>query len=179
MKTISEKYKKIQSELHFSDKYYGRASIEFSPIVAGIMDHFKIDKISDYGAGKKRLLDALTKLKKSPRLYFPYDPVFPEYGNPKPADLVCCIDVLEHIEPELLDNVLEELKNITTNLGFFTVHLGPSRKILSDGRNAHINIMPMDWWLNKFSERFDIVRVSEHSIMGPGFWVVVKNKINN
>ena len=109
MKTISEKYKKIQSELHNSDKYYGRASIEFSPIVAGIMDHFKIDKISDYGAGKKRLLDALTKLKKSPRLYFPYDPAFPQYGNPKPADLVCCVDVLEHIEPELLDNVLEEI----------------------------------------------------------------------
>ena len=47
MKTISEEYKKIQAELHLSDKCYGRASIEFSPIVAGIMDHFKIDKISD------------------------------------------------------------------------------------------------------------------------------------
>ena len=179
MKTISEEYKKIQLELHSRDQFYGVASIEFSPIVAGIIDHFKIDNISDYGAGKKRLIDALTLHRKSPKLYFPYDPAFPQYGNPKPADLVCCIDVLEHIEPELLDNVLEELKNITINLGFFTVHLGPAKKILSDGRNAHINIMPMEWWLNKFSERFEIVRVREHSIMGPGFWVVVKKKTSN
>ena len=116
MKTISEEYKKIQIELHSRNNDYGVASIEFSPIVAGIMDHFKIEDISDYGAGKKRLIDALTLQRKSPKLYYPYDPAFPQYGNPKPANLVCCIDVLEHIEPELLDNVLEELKNIMPDL---------------------------------------------------------------
>jgi len=47
----------------------------------------------------------------------PYDPVFPEYGEPRPADLVCCIDVLEHIEPDLVDNVILELARVTTNLG--------------------------------------------------------------
>jgi len=177
MKTISTEYRKLQKELHNSDTFYGVASIEFSPIVAGIMEHFKIDNISDYGAGKKRLIDALTLQRKSPKLYFPYDPAFPQYGKPKPADLVCCIDVLEHIEPNLLDNVLLELKSLVKNMGFFTVHLGLAKKILSDGRNAHINIQPMDWWLNKFSEHFEIIRVRDHNIMGPGFWAVVKKKV--
>ena len=52
--------------------------------------------------------------------YYPYDPVFPEYGEPKEADLVCCIDVLEHIEPPYLKNVLQDLSKITNKIGFFT-----------------------------------------------------------
>jgi hypothetical protein len=38
--------------------------------------------------------------------YYPFDPAFEEYGEPRAADLVCCIDVLEHIEPEKLESVL-------------------------------------------------------------------------
>ena len=71
--------------------------------------------------------------------YYPYDPVFPEYGPPKKADIVCCIDVLEHVEEEYLTNVLDELKKITMKLGFFTIATEPADKFLKDGRNAHLN----------------------------------------
>jgi hypothetical protein len=49
---------------------------------------------------------------------FPSDPVFPEYGDPKPADLACCIDVLEHVEPKQLDNVLAILLRSQQVLAF-------------------------------------------------------------
>jgi len=42
----------------------------------------------------------------------------PDNGAVKLADLVCCMDVLEHIEPNLLDNVLKEFSGITKGLGF-------------------------------------------------------------
>ena len=71
-------------------------------------------------------------------VYQAFDPVFPEYGEALAADLVCCIDVLERVEPHRLDNVLADLRRVTTTVGFFTVHTGPAVKTLSDGRNAHL-----------------------------------------
>lgn len=62
------------------------------------------------------------------KVYQPCDPAFPEYGEPKVADLVCCIDVLEYIEPELIDNVVLDLVNITSKFGFFSVHMGRAVK---------------------------------------------------
>lgn len=42
----------------------------------------------------------------------------PDNGAVKLADVVCCMDILEHIEPNLLDNVLKEFSRITKGLGF-------------------------------------------------------------
>jgi len=177
MKTISEEYRKLQQELH-ENPNYGIASTHFAPIVSEIIKVFKINSLTDYGAGKKRLFESLEKLNNTPKEYFPYDPAFPEYGEPKEADLVCCIDVLEHIEPDLVDNVIKELSLVTKNIGFYTVHMGPAGKVLSDGRNAHLIQEPTSWWLEKFIKYFDIIRLMEHQMMGNGFWLVVKPKKN-
>jgi hypothetical protein len=93
--------------------------------------------------------------------YRPYDPAFPEYGEARPADLVCCIDVLEHIEPDYLDRVLDELKAITVAHGFFTVHTVPAVKQLADGRNAHLILEDSAWWLERLRARFRVVRLKE------------------
>ena len=90
--------------------------------------------------------------------YRPYDPAFPEYGEPRPADLVCCIDVLEHIEPAFVENVLDDLQRVTAGVGVFTVDTGPAMKILPDGRNAHLILKPVAWWLPKFLDRFELNR---------------------
>ena len=177
MKTISEEYRKLQEELH-KNPDYGVASTHFAPVVSEIMKGLKIKSLSDYGAGKKRLYESLKKLNNVPNEYFPYDPAFPDYGKPRAADLVCCIDVLEHIEPELIDNVIDDLSSITTNYGFFTVHMGPARKFLSDGRNAHLIQKPSSWWLEKLIKKFEIINLIEHQIMGKGFWTLLKSKEN-
>jgi len=105
--TISDEYLILQQELH-QNPNYGIASLQFAPIISEIIKKYDIASVSDYGAGKKRLLDGLKKNGCELKAYFPYDPAFPEYGKPKPAELVCCIDVLEHIEPCKLDAVLDE-----------------------------------------------------------------------
>ena len=105
--------------------------------------------------------------------YRPYDPAFPEYGKAVSADLVCCIDVLEHIEPELLDNVLDELGAITTRYGLYSIHTGPAIKVLADGRNAHLTQKPSSWWLPRLCERFEIEALNR---TGGGFYVLVTPK---
>lgn len=175
--TISDDYLRMQQKLH-ENPNYGVASLSFAPIVANIARQANVKSLSDYGAGKKRLLQGLKEAGFELENYYPYDPVFPEYGEPKEADLVCCIDVLEHIEPEMVDAVIEDLAKITIGLGFFSVHMGPAGKILSDGRNAHLIQKPSSWWLPKLSKYFNVLHLAQHEMMGFGFWVIVE-KIKN
>ena len=167
--TISPTYQVLQQTLH-KDPGYGVASLGFAPIIKEIIVHFQVKSISDYGAGKCNLRRGLTEQGVTDYAYFPYDPAFPEYGAAKPADLVCCIDVLEHIEPEFLDAVLLDLREITHKRAFLSVHCGPATKVLVDGRNAHLIQQPTSWWLPKFCRHFEI----EHLEKSPGgFWVLV------
>lgn len=173
--TITEDYRRMQQELH-KNPHYGVASLAFAPVVAHLIRQAGVRSISDYGAGKQNLLKGLAQAGIAGLEYYPYDPAFPEYGAPRPADLVCCIDVLEHIEPELIDNVLRELHSITVRLGFFSVHLGPAGKVLSDGRNAHLIQKPTSWWLRKLVDHFEILHLERHQMMGDGIWLVVKRE---
>jgi hypothetical protein len=170
--TISAEYRAQQQALHRNPDY-GVASIGHAPTVKGIMEQFGTKSVSDYGAGKCNLRRALADLGKTDFEYLPYDPAFPEYGEPKSADLVCCIDVLEHIEATYLDAVLLELGEITRDLGYFSVHTGAAVKVLPDGRNAHLIQQPSSWWLPKLCQHFEIVHLQ--STEG-GFWVLVERR---
>jgi len=172
MKTISQQYLDLQKKLH-QDKNYGTASIKQGPLVKQIFEKNNFTSISDYGAGKKNLQKALFSLGLKDFKYFPFDPAFPEYGDPKPADLVCCIDVMEHIEPEYLDSVIDDLKRIIINTGFFSIATIPARKTLANGRNAHLIIQPVNWWLSLFLPHFYIEHLQQSET---GFLILVRSK---
>jgi len=176
--TITEEYRALQQELH-KNPNYGVASLSFAPIVASLIKQANISSVSDYGAGKKNLLRGLAEHDVKLSKYYPYDPAFPEYGSPKSADLVCCIDVLEHVEPNLLENVLSELASIVKEFGFFSIHMGPAGKILQDGRNAHLIQKPSSWWLPKIAQHFEVTQLQSHQIMGNGFWIIVEPRKTN
>lgn len=170
--TISAEYLEQQKQLH-RDPNYGVASLHFAPLVLDLADQIKAKSISDYGAGKRNLYKKLLELGRNDFEYFPYDPAFPEYGAPNPADLVCCIDVLEHIEPPYLEAVLDDLAKITVKAGLFTIHTEPAMKTLADGRNAHLIQEPASWWLPRLCERFEIGHLQR---IQNGFWIVVEAK---
>jgi len=173
--TITPEYLLLQKKLHETPSY-GVASLTLAPIIASLIKKTGCKSVSDYGAGKRRLAEGLRQAGLLSFDYHPYDPAFPEYGEPKIADLVCCVDVLEHIEPELIDEVINDLKSVTQKLGFFSIHMGPAGKTLSDGRNAHLIQQPSSWWLAKLVSYFEILHLQSHTIMGSGFWVVVAPK---
>jgi hypothetical protein len=155
--TISRPYQREQQVLHENARY-GRASIAFAPLVRALAKAGRCASISDYGAGKCRLSAALGDHLAGID-YRPYDPAFPEYGPARPADLVACIDVLEHVEPSLLESCLDDLGRVTEKLILLSVHTGPARKFLSDGRNAHLIQQPADWWVPQFERRIDVLHV--------------------
>lgn len=171
---ISEDYRKMQSELHRNPDY-GIASTHYAPLVAEVLEAARTNEILDYGAGKGRLGRALDDMSDgTPLTIHHYDPAIPEWSAPpQQCGFVACIDVLEHIEPELLDNVLDDLKRVTVGVGVFTVHTGPAVKVLTDGRNAHLIQKPSEWWLPKFLARFELIKYSR---MPHGFWIVVERK---
>ena len=148
---------------------YGVASLQYGKVVARILRACKADSLTDYGAGKCRLKTVLDPIVSRHFEYLPYDPAFPEYGEAQYADLVCCIDVLEHVETDYVDNVIQEIADITRGYVFLTIHTGPAYKRLSDGRNAHITQQPSSWWLARLCVHFDVMHLQ---ITHEGFWIL-------
>src|SRR3970040_1026358 len=139
---ISEEYRRMQQQLH-ENPDYGVASVGYAPLVGEILQQVGMRELLDYGAGKGRLGQALRQQIQRPLTIHHYDPAVPEWSAPPaPCRFVVCIDVLGHIEPHLLDNVLDDLKGVTAGLGVFTVHTGAAVKVLPDGRNAHLIQQP-------------------------------------
>jgi len=166
---ISPEYLAQQAHLHATTNY-GVASIKYAPLVTEIINRLEISHLLDYGCGKNMNLGK--HIKPNHKLqYQAYDPCVEELsGLPVPAQMVACIDVLEHIEPDCLDNVLDHIAKLTEAVAFLTVHTGPAGKTLPDGRNAHIIQEPMEWWLPKLLQRFELqtVQVRHHQ----AFYVV-------
>lgn len=169
---ITEDYRRQQAALHAVGNY-GTASLMYGETVAALLSEIGATSLLDYGCGSKRsLLQALRV--PSGVVYEGYDPAVPDYASaPAPADLVCCIDVLEHIEPALLANVLEHLAELCDPFGFFTIHTGPAGKVLPDGRNAHLTQQPLEWWLPKLTPHFEIVN---SSTIPSGFALLVRSR---
>jgi hypothetical protein len=166
--TISPSYLLEQQRLH-QDLNYGIASLAFAPLVAQLLKLGGYSSVSDYGAGKCNLKSALRLNRGGRAAYFPYDPAFPEYGLPQTADLLVCIDVLEHVELDAIDNVLDEIAPLARRMALLTVHTGPAKKILSDGRNAHLIQQPPSWWLPRLASRFELIHVQS---VPKGFFVI-------
>lgn len=155
---ISEDYRKQQEMLHEKGNY-GATSIAYAPLVTQIIDKLGVTHLLDYGCGAQTNLIKHIK-PKHPITYQAYDPAVERFSSPpKPAEMVASIDVLEHIEPDYLDNVLDDLERLTEWVGIFSVCTSPAKKTLSDGRNAHLIQQPLAWWLPKFLDRFEIQTV--------------------
>ncbi len=175
MALITDAYRKQQSELHATHPEYGTASKHHAGLVAAVIRSSNATALLDYGAGKGRLGQALNDIlgNECPPI-FHYEPSRPEWAAlPEPADMVACIDVLEHIEPECLGDVLQDLRRCVQRVGVFTVHTSPAMKTLPDGRNAHLIQEPPEWWLPKIMELFTLKAFHD---MPHGFVVVVGKK---
>ena len=166
---ISDEYRKEQELLH-ENPNYGVASKEYAPMVSAFINKVGITEMLDYGAGKGNLGKSIevnhdVEIRQ-------YDPARPEWSkSPDSCQFVACIDVLEHIEPDYLDAVLDDLQRCTEFFGFFSIHTGPAVKKLSDGRNAHLIQAPSSWWLPKIQQRFNLITFQ---LTENGFFVIIK-----
>lgn len=151
---ISDTYRDLNARQHFERPEWGRQSIKWWETVKNLCDKLKVKTLLDYGCGKGMLKEALERFGYDVTCY---DPAFPEYAaRPEPHLFVVCTDVLEHIEPECLDDVLEDLHRVTRKGLFLVVATRPALKPLVDGSNPHRIIQPIEWWLEKIGTHFNV-----------------------
>ena len=157
MQLISNEYRRLNEQLHKDVSEYGKSGQRNAKGVMNLAMSLSTQDILDYGCGKSTLAKNL------PFLIRQYDPAIPKYNElPEPAEIVVCTDVLEHIEPDCIDNVLAHLQKLTKQAGYFTIATRPAKKTLADGRNAHLIVEPAIWWLNKLAPLFTIVNFQQH-----------------
>ena len=167
----SAEYQKQQEKLH-SKGNYGVTGQKYGAMVSSIINKLEINTLLDYGCGSNLSLTETLKPSR-PFTYHGYDIGVPEYAEPpEPAELVCCIDVLEHIEPEYLESVLDHLEELTQVALFASVHMGPAGKVLDDGRNAHLTQERPEFWLPLFLERFSL---QTFQIVSPVEFFIIAN----
>lgn len=148
MTLISDEYRNLLFRMHQKQRNFGMGSKRRREFVSSL----GYEDILDYGCGKGKL--GLGKK---------YDPAIPEYAqDPEPADLVVCTDVLEHIEPECLDEVLRHMRSKMKKAGYFTIGCGPAAKKLPNGKNAHLIVQRPEWWIAELSKYFKVESWSAH-----------------
>jgi uncharacterized Rossmann fold enzyme len=165
---ISDDYRDQNARLHAENPAYGVGGTRHVETVLKLADNPAIRSILDYGCGKGYLGRALA-VKGVP--IFEYDPAIPgKQESPRPADLVVCTDVLEHIEPDRLLGVLSDIQRCLKVIGYFTIHTGPAQKTLPDGRNTHLIQRDAQWWGRMLSKFFEVGKII---VKGPELHVAV------
>jgi hypothetical protein len=166
-KLISPEYCALNQALHADRPTYGAAGHRWAARAAFIALQYQAKDVLDYGCGKGALKPAFPQAwtetggqGPAPGVYL-YDPAVPAFAaEPLPHDVVVCADVLEHVEPDCLDAVLADLARVTLKICFAVIATRPAKKVLSDGRNAHLLVQPPEWWRARMNAHFAIVQWS-------------------
>lgn len=158
----TEEYQQLLREMH-ATKNWGTAGSRFIPEFINLYRELNCTTLLDYGSGQESVRKIIEALRSDIQVRC-YDPgVVGREAMPEPADFVLCTDVLEHIEPKCADDVLDHLHSLMLKAGFFSIALGPAKKLLPDGNNAHILQQPWEWWIEKLQKRsWRVVKYNEN-----------------
>lgn len=149
---ITPEYQEQNRLLHATREDYGVGGFKWAPQVTDLAKAVQARTIIDYGCGRATLSKAIKN-----RTVINYDPAIPEYSAmPDPADLLVSTDMLEHCEPECLEDVLDTMQYLSLKAVFLVVATRPAKKFLADGRNAHLIQEPPRWWLSRICKRWDL-----------------------
>jgi len=152
MRLITKTYMHLQEKLHRENNGYGSSGHLHATWITQTLTKYEGSSVLDYGCGKQSLVAHLPR-----RInYHGYDPAFIELRqNPPAMDLVACLDVMEHIEPPCLDEVIHHIHDRTKKVALFTISTRPAEKTLADGRNAHLTVKPWRWWPDVLAATFE------------------------
>ena len=150
---ITPQYRTLNAHLHAKRASYGNHGAEHADRIRAMLAAGRFTTVLDYGCGKGKLVKELE--------CEGYDPAIKEFCTlPKPADIVVALDVMEHIEPDCLDDVLRHISSLC-KVAYLVISLRPAQKQLDDGRNAHLIVESDLWWKNKLRQFFKMVKTIE------------------
>lgn len=172
-KYISEYMLEQNEKFHSYRPDYGTFGKKWKKGVLSLKERTDSETILDYGAGKQSLAKSFDFSIQN------YDPAVKEISElPSPADLLICTHILEHIEPDLLINILEHIKYLTNKAFLIVVDPGPSNKIMPDGRDSNLIQKSVKEWqeqLKNFFTEFDIININRQKFINQGQFVLDKS----
>lgn len=147
--SVTPEYKELLKQMHESASFGKRAKMPKH--LENFIEKISPSSILDFGCGKGNLV-SLMKEKYPEKTVLGYDP-----GNSKfdksidniLVDLLISSDVLEHVEPHLIDETLKYLSTKSRYI-YHLISLAPAKRKLPDGRNAHLIQETPEWWRKKF-----------------------------
>ena len=147
---ISDEYKKMLQHEHQRAPGFGKRS-KMPKHLFDFIVSTNPQTILDFGCGKGKLINTLKVQFPDKNItgYDPANPLFDYSLDDKFYDLIYSSDVLEHVEPELIDQTLAHLA-VRSKYIYHLIALSPAKLILSDGRNAHLIQQTPAWWKQKF-----------------------------
>lgn len=148
MKLYSKEYMSVLRATHKLNPEWADSAGYWLDDISEILRKHNPKTILDYGCGKGALKSHLDLHVNE------YDPAMNKFNDIK-SDVLICVDVLEHVEPEYTNNVLKHMASLYKKGFFIAVHCDKALSVLSDGRNAHINIKSPDTWTDLLSKHFN------------------------
>lgn len=148
----SHAYLNLLRQQH-SKENWGRSKPEKTGNAAiALIERNDIKSVLDYGTGHGTVPTYLRE--KLPDVdVMGFDAGRAEWSKfPDEVELLMSGDVMEHIEPEFLKNVIDVQKETATRYMYHRIHMLPAHAILADGRNAHLIQENGDWWRKQYED---------------------------
>lgn len=79
------------------------------------------------------------------------------------ADWGFCSDVMEHVPPDRVDDVLATIRRTTRRATYFSISLRPDGCGVLIGEALHLTVQPLDWWTARLGRQWAAVRVLRHT----------------
>lgn len=145
----SPAYRKMLEQMHSQTKGWGSDGRKHAGAVKKFAEELGTNVILDYGCGREALKAALGDGFKVEG----FDVGIPSRSAlPKPAGLVVASDILEHVESKKLDNVLSHICRLAEKGIYLVIATRPANATLPNGKNAHLQIKPAEWWIDRISQ---------------------------
>jgi cyclopropane fatty-acyl-phospholipid synthase-like methyltransferase len=144
----------IYKEMHKDENLYaGSALTLHKESIQQYLSIKQCQSILDYGCGKG-IQYSKEKIHENyfygimPSLYDPAVEQFSKLPKGK-FDAVICTDVFEHVEEEHLEKIIKEIYSKANKFVYLGVCNSLADSFLPDGRNSHVTLHSIDWWIDK------------------------------
>jgi hypothetical protein len=143
MNSLKEQYDELHKNPH---NFRGFQVVKHADAIQRLIDKTDSNTLLDYGCGKADGYKKDGKFHDIVTLYDPYYEPFSKRPEGKFDGVLCC-DVLEHIPPENMAETILDIFGYAEKFVYFTISTRLAKKTLPDGRNAHLTVLPKEWWI--------------------------------
>lgn len=150
MPTQHEKLIDYYKEIHQTSSF-GATARNFALQIQFCLQELQPKRVLEYGCGKSDLIESCGQGLQWDR----FDPAIPEFSTRPDGtyDLIINTDVMEHIPPSDVNDVLADIRRYGDKV-FFNISTRLAGKTLPDGTNAHCTVQSAEAWLEAIRKHF-------------------------